>query len=174
MVNPLAAPRVANCKVCTVVASPADVTIRLYAADLTHLPHAGAIEYLRSVGVPGRHTLLLTYIQRHRAHVDEFIARDGATAPAQEGVTRIPAPIGNVGWVDVNQGVMNVGASAATIIEERLRTKGDSLETKDLVLIMAAGSAAATTRAAAEMKGQIRRAEAFAKLASGFKRPESA
>lgn len=172
MVNPLAAPRVANCKVCREVASPADVTIRLYDRDLAHLPTVGAVEYLRSVGIaePTRDTLL-KYARRHRDHIDEFIARDGATAPATENVTRVPAPVGNVGWVDVNQGVMSAGAEATAILTERIRTMGQEMDTKDLVSVMNAGSTAATMRASAEMKGQLRRAEAMAKLASGFRKP---
>lgn len=169
--NPLAAPRVSNCKVCTQVASPADVTIRLYDRDLTHLPHAGAIEYLRSVGMSGSHTALLGATRRHRNHIDEFIARDGATAPAE--VIRIPAPVGDVGWVDVNQGVMTAGAEATAILQERIRTRGADMDTKDLTAIMNSGSTAASMRASAEMKGQLRKAEALAKLASGFqKAPE--
>jgi len=169
--NPLAAPRVANCKVCTLVASPADVTIRLYDRDLTHLPPVGAVEYLRAVGITGKTQTLGQYARRHRDHIDEFIARDGATAPATENVTRIPAPIGNVGWVDVNQGVMSAGAEATAILTERIRTRGAEMETKDLTAIMNSGSTAATMRASAEMKGQLRRAEAMAKLASGFVKP---
>jgi hypothetical protein len=174
VVNPLAAPRIHPCKVCALVASPGDVTIRLYDAELHYLPLDGAIEYLRAVGFAGTLRNLKGAALRHRHHVDAFIARDGATAPAQEGVSRIPPPIGNVGWVDVNQGVMSVGAQATEILMARLRTKSDTIDTRDLVAIVGAGSSAAAARANAEMKGQIKRAEAFARLASGINRPEPA
>jgi len=173
VVNPLAAPRLANCKVCREVASPADVTIRLYDRDLTHLPTVGAVEYLRSVGISGTTDVIGKYARRHRRHIDEFIARDGATAPSMENVTRVPAPVGNVAWVDVNQGVMSAGAEATAILTERIRTQGQEMATKDLMSVMNAGSSAATMRASAEMKGQIRRAEAIARLASGFVKPVS-
>jgi hypothetical protein len=174
MVNPVAAPKVHPCRVCDLVASPADVTIRLYDAQLNHLPEAGAIEYLQAVGMSGTQRNLRAMALRHRHHVDQFIARDGATAPAQEGVTRIPAPIGNVSWVDMNQSAMNVGAQATAILEARLRTAPDGIETKDLLGVVGVASSAASARAKAEMSGQIKRAEAFARLASGIKRPEPA
>jgi len=170
-VNPLAAPRVRPCRVCRDVASPGDVTIRLYDRDLSHLPAVGAIEYLQGVGFSGSRRTLAGAVERHRKHVDEFLARDGATAPAQDGVTRIPAPVGDVGWVDVNQGVMSAGAEATAILTDRIRTAGVDMATKDLTAIMNSGASAATMRAAAEMKGQLRRAEALSKLASGYKRP---
>lgn len=172
MVNPIAAPKVHPCRVCELVASPADVTIRLYDANLGYLPTDGAVEYLRAVGFGGTPRNLKAAALRHRHHVDQFIARDGATAPAHEGVTRIPAPIGNISWVDMNQGAMNVGAQATAILEARLRTAPDGIETKDLLGVVGVASAAASARAKAEMSGQIKRAEAFARLASGIKRPE--
>ncbi len=172
-VNPLAAPKERKCRVCELVASPGDVTIRLYDPNLVPLPLDGAVEYLQAVGLAGTQRQLKAIALTHRRHVDRFIDRDGATAPAQEGVTKIPAPIGNVGWVDVNQGVMNTGAEAQHILLERIRSQGEIMDTKDLLGIMNAGATAATARASAEMKGQLRKAEALAKLASGFqKAPE--
>lgn len=172
--NPAAAPRSEHCKVCALVAEPADVTIRLYDADLKYLPVEGAVSYLRSVGFGGTARNIKAAALRHRHHVDAFIERDGATAPAQPDVTRIPPPVGNVGWVDVNQGVMNLGAQAAMLLEERLRTNATAIDTKDMIAIVGAGSAAASMRANAEMKGQLRRAEAIAKLAAGFTQPDPA
>jgi hypothetical protein len=174
MVNPLAAPKVHPCRVCDLVASPGDVTIRLYDSDLNWLPLDGAMEYLQSVGFAGTKRNLKAAATRHRYHVDKFIARNGDTAPAQENVTRIPAPVGNVGWVDVNQGVMGLGAQATAILEERLRTSPGEIETRDLLGVVSVGSSAASARAKAEMSGQIKRAEAFARLASGINRPEPA
>lgn len=170
-VNPMLAPRVATCRICKEVASPSDVTIRLYDRDLTPLPVAGAVEYLQSIGFSGSKRTFAGLAVTHRKHVDAFIARDGAIAPAQ--ITRIPAPVGDVGWVDVNQHVMTAGDLAAALLAERVRTQGDEMATKDLTAIMNSGSTAAAMRASAEMKGQLRKAEALAKLASGFqKAPE--
>lgn len=172
-VNPLGAPKERRCRVCELVASPGDVTIRLYGPDFAHLPLDGALEYLQAVGLSGTRRQIMAVALSHRRHVDKFIARGGVVAPADEGVSRIPAPIGNIGWVDVNQGVMNTGAQAQHILLERIRTQGEVMDTKDLLGIMNAGATAATARASAEMKGQLRKAEALAKLASGFqKAPE--
>lgn len=172
-VNPLGAPKERKCRVCELVASPGDVTIRLYDPSLAHLPFEGAVEYLQAVGLSGTKRQLTAIAMSHRRHVDKFIAREGAVAPADGTTTRIPAPIGDIGWVDVNQGVMNTGAQAQQLLIERLRTQGDAMDTKDLLGIMNAGASAATARASAEMKGQLRKAEALAKLASGFqKAPE--
>ena len=176
-INPTHAPRLTTgCRVCKEVASPGDVTIRLFDAQLNHLPLKGAVDYLRSVGMTGFERNIRAAAVQHRRHVDAFIAREGAIAPAQiaEGLSRVAPPMGPVGWVDVNQDVMSVGSAATALIAERLRSDPFEIPIKDLVSVMNAGSSAATMRASAEMKGQLRRAEALARLASGFKRPDPA
>ena len=172
-VNPTHAPRQRTCRVCTLVAVPEDVTIRLYDRELEHLPLDGAAEYLSAVGLAGTERQLKAIATIHRRHVDRYILHSGASAPAQitEGLSRIAAPIGDVSWVDVNQGVMAAGAQATAVLAQRLRTEPEQFENRDLVAVMAVGGSAATMRANAEMKGQIRRAEAYAKLASGLRRP---
>lgn len=165
-----------SCLACGAIASPGDLTIRLFDAQLNHLPLKGAVEYMRMVGMTGAERNLRSAAVRHRRHVDEFIDREGAIAPAQiaEGLSRVAPPMGPVAWVDVNQDVMSVGSAATALIAERIRLGGEEMETKDLISVMNAGSSAATMRASAEMKGQLRKAEALARLASGFKRPDPA
>lgn len=174
MVNPTLAPRVSACRVCQLVAVPGDVTLRLYDEQLQHVPVDAAIEYLRAVGFAGAQRNLKANALRHRHHVDQFIAHQGAISPAQiveDGVTRLAPTLEKARWVDVNQRVMDTGLQASEIIAERLRTKADGIEIKDLVAIAASGSAAASKRAELEMKGQLRKAEALARIASGIDRP---
>jgi hypothetical protein len=160
--------------VCDLIAVPADVTIRLYDEQLNPLPLDAAIEYLRAVGFAGTQRNLKANALRHRRHVDRFIARAGAVAPAQileEGLSRLPAPIANAKWVDVNQAVLNTGLQASEIIAARLRTDADAIEVRDLVAIQASGSAAASKRAELELKGLLRRGESIARIAAGIDRP---
>lgn len=174
MVNPTLAPRVSACRVCQLVAVPGDVTLRLFDEALNLLPLDAAVEYLRATGFAGTKRQLQAFSLTHRRHVEQFIAKDGAVAPAQivaEGLTRMAPPGENAKWVDVNQAVMNTGMQASELIAQRLRNNGDTVEVRDLVAIAASGSAAAAKRAELEMKGQLRRAEAMARIASGRDRP---
>lgn len=175
MVNPTQAPRKRSCRVCELVAMPEDVTIRLYDPDLVWLPLEGAVEYLQGVGLSGTSRQLNAVALTHRRHVDKFIAAEGAVAPADtaEGMSRIPRPIGRTTWVDVNQRGMDIGRTALDALEERLKIP-DAIATKDLVAVANLGQSAAAKRADLEMKGQLRRAEALAQIASGFRKPEEA
>lgn len=172
MVNPVLAPRKPKCRACNHVASIEDVTIRLYDPDLNPLPLAGAVEYLRTVGMDGTNRQLRAIALVHRRHVDKFIERGGAVAPAElkDGVSRIPPPVGNTRWVDVNQQGMDVGSTALQQIGERMKTGG--MEDKDLIAVAKIGQGAATVRATLEMKGALKRAEAIARLASGLSKPQ--
>lgn len=171
--NPALAPRMPKCRACSLVATIEDLAYRMFDKDLNPLPIAGAVDYLRTVGLTGTSRQLAAIVLNHRRHVEKFLDRGAQVAPAQivEGISRIPPPRGDVGWVDVNQGVMSAGDAARQILMDRLQTNPGGFETKDLTAIMNSGSTAATSRASAEMKGQIRRAEALAKLASGFSKP---
>ncbi len=173
MTNPTLAPRVSACRVCQLVAVPGDVTLRLFDADLNPLPLAAATEYLRAVGFAGTERQLNAFALTHRRHVEKFIAHEGAIAPAQiaeEGVSRLAAPIEKASWVDVNQAVMNTGMQASEIIAQRLRNP-DLIEVRDLVAIQASGSAAASKRAELELKGLLKRGESIARIAAGRDRP---
>lgn len=172
-INPILAPRKRSCRVCELVAMPEDVTIRLYSPELDWLPLEGAIEYLQAVGLTGTSRQLSALALTHRRHVDKFIAGDGAVAPAERPGGRLPAPIGRTTWVDVNQSGMNIGQTAASILAERMESPSE-VETKDLISIANLGQSAASKRADMEMKGQLRRAEALAQIASGFRKPEEA
>jgi|GEM_PF-4283248 len=172
MVNPVLAPRQPKCPVCTLVASPEDVTLRLYDPNLEHLPTDGAVGYLREVGIEGTIRSLKAKALTHRRHVDRFIDNGGAVAPGhtEDGIVRIPPPMGNASWVDVNQTGMDLGAQAAQLIASRM----GNMEDGDLIKVARIGQAAAETRATLELKGQIRRNEQIARLASGLRKPKSA
>lgn len=170
--NPVLAPRQPKCPVCTLVASPEDVTIRLFGPDLTHLPTEGAVAYLRDVGLEGTIRQLQAKVLVHRRHVDRFLEAGGAVAPAKlvEGVSRIRPPVGDTRWVDVNQQGMDIGATAMQILAARL----DALEPRELIAVANLGQAAAAKRADLEVKGHLRKAEQLARLAAGIRRPEPA
>jgi hypothetical protein len=171
-VNPTLAPRHSPCRVCDLVAVQGDVTLRLFDAELNPLPLESAVEYLRAVGFTGTIRQLQAFALTHRRHVQRFIDQEGAMAPAQaEGISRIAAPIGKAAWVDVNQAVMNTGLQASEIIAERLRTRAEAMEVRDLVAIQASGSAAASKRADLELKGLLKRGESIARIAAGIDRP---
>lgn len=164
--TPTLAPRMPKCQVCTLVASPMDVTIRLYDPDLNHLPFDGGLEYLRSVGLAGTKRMLMAKLLQHRRHVDHWLAKSaGAVAPAQiaEGVSRIERPLPTT-WVDANQQGIDVGSAALTILGNGLET----LEARELIAVAKIGQSAAGVRASLEMKGAIKRAEEISRLASGF------
>jgi len=173
-VNPALAPRRPKCRVCTLVSSPEDVTIRLFDSDLQHLPIKGAVDYLRAVGIEGTRRQVQTIALSHRLHIDHFLEAGGTVAPAQiaDGMTRIPAPIGDAGWIDVNRQGMNVGLTALQIISERMNA--GNMADSDLISVAKLGQVAASKRADLEIKGSIKRAESIAKLAAGFAPPEPA
>lgn len=170
--NPVLAPRNAKCRCCQLVATIEDVTIRLYDPELNPLPVIGAVEYLRSVGLTGTNRQLQAFALSHRRHVDKWLERGAAIAPADlaDGVSRIPAPMGNTRWLDVNQQGMDIGAQAATLLIDRMQSGG--MEDKDLISVAKLGQNAAMTRATLELKGAIKRKAMELQLASGFKRPE--
>jgi hypothetical protein len=160
------APREARCAVCTLVASPEDVTIRLYEQDtLEHLPTDAAIMYLRRVGLEGTARQLKAKVLRHRHHVDQFLAGPGHVAPAQivEGLTRIERPP-PASWLDSNQEGINMGMAALGLLAAQL----PRLDSKDLIAVAKLGQTATIARATLESKGEIKRAERIAALASGF------
>lgn len=166
--NPAMAPREAKCPVCTLVASPEDVTIRMYEQDtLEHLPTDAAVMYLRRVGIEGTARQLKAKVLRHRHHVDQFLNRGGAVAPAQivEGISRIE-PLPPAAWVDTNQAGINLGMAAIGRLAEKL----PNLDARDLIAVAKIGQTAAVARATLESKGEIKRAERIAALASGFAR----
>jgi hypothetical protein len=173
-VNPVLAPRKPKCRACLHVASIEDLTMRLYDEELNPLPLEGAVEYLKTVNLDGTKRQLEAIALTHRRHVDKFLERGGAVAPAQieDGVTRIPAAAGPSRWVDVNQGGMDVGMTAIGIIETRLQS--GAMEDKDVIAVAKLGQTAAAKRADLEMKGALKRAESIARLASGFASPEPA
>lgn len=171
MVNPVLAPRRPKCRACLHVATIEDLTLRLYDPDLNPLPLAGGVEYLRSVGMDGTKRQLEAIALAHRRHVDKFIERGGAIAPAQiaDGVTRLPPPAGDTRWLDLNQVGMNVGLSALSEIATRLQS--GAMEDKDVIAVAKLGQTAAAKRADLELKGALKRAESIARLASGFSQP---
>lgn len=169
--NPVLAPRRPTCRCCSLVASPEDVTMRLFDPELNHLPIKGAVDYLRTVGLEGTRRQLEAIAMTHRRHVDKFLARGGSVAPAQitEGLTRIPPPSGPASWVDVNQNGMSVGLTALGQIADRLQS--GAMEDRDVIAVAKLGQTAAAKRADLELKGALKRAESIARLASGFSQP---
>lgn len=145
--------------------------MRLFDEDLNHLPIKGAVEYLRAVGLEGTRRQLEAIAMTHRRHVDKFLARGAAVAPAQiaEGVTRIPPPVGNTRWLDANQSGIDVGMSALGQIATRLQS--GAMEDRDVIAVAKLGQTAASKRADLELKGALKRAESIARLASGFSLP---
>lgn len=149
-----------------------DLAYRLFDPEMTPLPLAGAVEYLQTVGLTGTARQLQAIALRHRRHIEKWAERGASIAPAQiaEGVSRIPAVAGNTRWVDGNQQGMDLGTAAGNIIAERLRA--GSMEDKDVISVLKVGQNAVAVRASLEMKGALKRAEAIARLASGFGSPQ--
>jgi hypothetical protein len=170
--NPALAPRARRCRACELVATIEDLAYRLFDPELNPLPLKGAVEYLATVGLTGTSRQLQAIALRHRRHIEQWIERGAAIAPAQsmDGVTRIPPPIGDARWVDVNQGGMTVGMTALGQIAARLSS--GTMDDKDVIAVAKLGQNAAATRAALELKGSIKRAESIARLASGLATPE--
>lgn len=162
--NPTEAPRASHCFVCRGVASPVDVTMRLFDAELNDLPVEGAVKYLRLVGYEGTARSLAARALMHRRHVRKWLDQGGQVAPAgvDQGISRIE-PLGDVGWVDHNQKVINVGDRALDLIAAEL----GSYEATEKIAVARMGSAAANSRANLEMKGAIRRQEEMDRLAAG-------
>lgn len=169
--NPVLAPRHPKCSICKAVASIEDVTLRMYDADLNHLPITGAREYVQAIGVDGTVKALDQRLRAHRKHVDRFLERGAAVAPAQfeDGVSRIPPATGPVGWLDVNQQGMDIGNAANAVLLSRLLAGG--MEDKDVIAAAKLGQGAAMKRAELELKGALKRAQSIARLAAGFAPP---
>lgn len=171
--NPALAPRSRRCRACELVATIEDLAYRLFDPDMNPLPLAAAVEYLQTVGLTGTGRQLQAIALRHRRHIEQWVERGAAIAPAQiidgNGVTRLPAAAGNTRWVDVNQQGMDVGSTALGQIAERL-TAG-AMEDKDVIAVAKLGQTAAAKRADLELKGALKRAESIARLASGFSQP---
>jgi hypothetical protein len=174
VVNPAEAPRAPKCRVCTYVATPADVTIRLFDPELLPLPLDGAVEYLRAVGFAGTNRQVQAIALSHRRHIEKWMEHAVGIAPAhiESGVSKIPRPMGDTRWIDLNQRGMDVGSEALALLSQRIATGG--MEDKDVIAAAKLGQAAASTRANLELKGALKRAEALAKLAAGFTKPAEA
>jgi hypothetical protein len=155
--------------VCELVNAPWSVTLLLYDEQFGHLPVENAVAHQREVGLTGTERQLKANALAHRRHIDKWMETDGAIAPVSDesGVVRIPPPTGPSNWMDANQQGMDIGVQAIGYLTPLLPT----LEPADLIAVAKLGQTAATTRAGFEAKGQIRKMEALARLASGRKRP---
>lgn len=159
-------PRKAGCWVCEKVATPEDVTVRLFSEDGTRLSGRGAYSsaanYVR--GICHGQVSTATMNRRLANHADhvEVAMRGGPAAPS--ALTRIEPP-GPAYWLDVNQNAINVGNQAIGAIAARL----PDMEDKELVAVAKLGIVAAQKVGDWEAKGRkLAQIDSLIRLASGM------
>ncbi|MEI6357968.1 MAG: hypothetical protein WCP53_12845 [Verrucomicrobiota bacterium] len=130
------------------------VTMMLYHENGNHLPTAGAIGYIRSVGMAGTPQTLYGRVIAHRKHVDVWLSRGAVSAPVDQGgdVIRVPHASGPVRWLDAQQAAMDLGNEALRDLAVRL--EAGALDTRDVIALAKLGVGAANTRGAMEQKGR--------------------
>lgn len=162
------APRQRKCTVCAEITAVEDVTLRLIDSEGNAILKgtAEAAKYLRSIGMAGTPQRIYNLLVTHRKHVlrwfrqqrtralETGVETDGVVVPMQveNGVQRIPAPTGDVRWLDVMQQGMDLGSEALRQAMSRL-TSGE-MEDKDVISLAKMGVSTATTRANIELKGR--------------------
>lgn len=159
-------PRKAGCWICEKVATPEDVTVRLFSSDGSRRKGAGsygaAAEYVRGLGYPPISTKTLNNrLSNHADHVE--IAMQGG--PALPSALTPLTPPGPAYWLDVNQNAVNVGNEALGVLAAHL---GD-MEDKELVAVAKLGVVAAQKVGDWEAKGRkLAQIDSLIRLASGM------
>jgi hypothetical protein len=145
-------PRKRGCWVCEHVATPEDVTVRLFSEDGTRRQGRGATsdaaQYIR--GILGKGNVssetLSKRLANHASHVE--LAMQGG--PAAPGALVPLEPEGPAYWLDVNQNAVNVGNAALGVIATRM----PDMEDKELVAVAKLGVTAAQKVGDWEAKGR--------------------
>lgn len=164
--NGVLVPRKAGCWICERVATPEDVTVRLFSDDGTRRAGRGAYTaartYVRGL-YPGQVTneTLNRRLIHHADHV-ELAMRGGPALPS--ALTRVE-PAGPAYWLDANQNAVNVGNEALGMIHERM----PDMEDKELVAVAKLGVVAAQKVGDWEAKGRkLAQIDSLIRLASGM------
>jgi len=165
MMNGALVPRKAGCWICENVASPEDVTVRLFSEDGARRAGRGALQagrkYIRGMGIPITSEALDRRLKHHADHVE--VGLQGG--PAMPGALTRVVPPGPVYWLDANQAAVNVGAEALGMIHERM----PEMEDKELVAVAKLGVVAAQKVGDWEAKGRkLAQIDSLIRLASGM------
>jgi len=163
--NGVLVPRKAGCWICERVASPEDVTVRLFSEDGSRRKGRGAYTearvYIRAMGLTVQSETLNRRLSNHADHVE--VGLQGG--PAMPGALTRVAPAGPAYWLDANQAAVNVGFEALGVIHERM---GD-MEDKELVAVAKLGVVAAQKVGDWEAKGRkLAQIDSLIRLASGM------
>lgn len=159
-------PRRVGCWICERVASPEDVTVRLYSPDGIRLTgrgaYAAAAGYVKGMGYSIPHDQMIRRLKAHGEHVE--VSMQGGQ-PAAPGALIPVVPPGPAYWLDVNQNAVNVGNDALTMISGRMA----EMEDKELVAVAKIGVTAAQKVGDWEAKGRkLAQIGDLIRLASGF------
>ncbi len=160
--------RADRCRICRSVAYVEDVNARLFDSEgVPKRQWKAAADYLRSVGVSGSYSTLVSQLQGHQKHVAQYLAGAPA-APAAGGVTRLTVSDTPADWLDVNQQAMNIGLEALRGLAGRLQS--GELEVKEEMELARLGLGAAHKRGDHLTRGKLLRdqAEDLLRLASGY------
>lgn len=150
LVNGALVPRLSSCWICEKVATPEDVTVRLFSEDGVRRQgrgaYAAASAYVRGMGYSMSNDALQRRLARHGEHVE--LAMNGG--PAAPGALVPLAPPGPAYWLDVNQNAVNVGNDALGEIARRM----PEMEDRELVAVAKIGVTAAQKVGDWEAKGR--------------------
>lgn len=166
--NAALAPRAKRCVICAEVQALEDVAARLYDEKGRHLRTRPVIEYLRSIGMGGSPQALYNRVITHRKHVDAWLLRGAPVVPMRvdEGLVRIPEPMGPTRWFDAQQNAIDLGNDALRDLNARLAS--GELDSKDVIALAKLGVSAANTRGAMEQKGKaLNSIDQLLRLAAG-------
>ena len=159
-------PRKAGCWVCEKVASPEDVTVRLFSPGGVRLQGRGstraAAAYVEGMGYSVPRDLMTRRLNVHGEHVE--VSMVGGQPAAPGALARIEPP-GPAYWLDANQAAVNVGFEALGMIHERM----PEMEDKELVAVAKLGVVAAQKVGDWEAKGRkLAQIDSLIRLASGM------
>jgi hypothetical protein len=162
-------PRKAGCWICERVASPEDVTVRLFGPDGIRLQGRGAYtaaaNYVKGMGYTVSHDLMIRRLKIHGEHVELSMDTRLGLQPALPGSLAPVVPPGPAYWLDVNQNAVNVGNDALSMISSRM----PEMEDKELVAVAKIGVTAAQKVGDWEAKGRkLAQIGDLIRLASGF------
>ena len=171
--NAALVPRHPQCYVCKHVAQVEHVSVLLFDEDgqprrtARGLSLAPAVDYLRSIGLPGTPVTMGRRVKAHAKHIEDYLANPGPIAPVtveEVGVTRL-RPEGPVRWLDLQEQAMEVGRDALSLLAARLEV----MEDKEIIAVAKLGTAAASKRADLEAKGRrLNQVDGLLRLAAGI------